>query len=99
MTELTRCELIDMICPTSATYDCCTDNDENCNCSDCCGLLNYLLDSYDIGVRARVIDEFVKAIEKHQTRQDNYLNPPYVEMGLDMTDVLKVAEQLKGSVK
>ena len=46
-------------------------------------------------IRADVIDEFVKAIEKHQTRQDSYLDPPYVEMGLDMTDVLEVAEKLK----
>lgn len=45
--------------------------------------------------RADAIEEFVKAIEKHQTRQDSYLDPPYVEMGLDMTDVLEVAEQLK----
>ena len=46
-------------------------------------------------IRADAIDEFVKAIEKHQTRQDSYLDPPYVEMGLDMTDVLEVAEKLK----
>lgn len=45
--------------------------------------------------RVDMIDEFVKAIEKHQTRQDSYFNQPYVEMGLDMTDVLEVAEQLK----
>ena len=46
-------------------------------------------------IRADAIDEFVKAIEEHQTRQDSYLDPPYVEMGLDMTDVLEVAEKLK----
>ena len=46
-------------------------------------------------IRADAIEEFVKAIEKHQTRQDSYLDPPYVEMGLDMTDVLEVAEKLK----
>lgn len=46
-------------------------------------------------IRAEAIDDFVKAIEKHQTRQDSYLDPPYVEMGLDMTDVLEVAKQLK----
>ena len=45
--------------------------------------------------REDAIDEFVKAIEEHQTRQDSYLDPPYVEMGLDMTDVLEVAEKLK----
>lgn len=45
--------------------------------------------------RADAIDEFVKAIEKHQTRQDSYLDPPYMEMGLDMTDVLEISEQLK----
>ena len=46
-------------------------------------------------IRADAIEEFVKAIEKHQTRQDSYLDPPYVEMGLDMTDVLEVSEKLK----
>ena len=56
--------------------------------------IEMLLDLYQQG-RADAIDEFVKAIEKHQTRQDSYLEPPYVEMGLDMTDVLEVAEQLK----
>lgn len=57
----------------------------------------YLLgksDGYKQG-RADAINEFVKAIEKHQTRQDSYLDAPYVEMGLDMTDVIEVAEQLK----
>lgn len=46
-------------------------------------------------IRAETIDEFLKAIEKHQTRQDSYLEPPYIEMGLDMTDVLEVARELK----
>lgn len=46
-------------------------------------------------IRVDAIEEFVKAIEKHQTRQDSYLDPPYVEMGLDMIDVLEVAEKLK----
>ena len=56
--------------------------------------IEMLLDLYQQG-RADAIEEFVKAIEKHQTRQDSYLDPPYVEMGLDMTDVLEVAEKLK----
>ena len=56
--------------------------------------LEMLLELYQQG-RADAIEEFVKAIEKHQTRQDSYLDPPYVEMGLDMTDVLEVAEKLK----
>ena len=56
--------------------------------------IEMLLDLYQQG-RADAIDEFVKAIEKHQTRQDSYLDPPYVEMGLDMTDILEVAEKLK----
>ena len=50
-------------------------------------------------IRQDAIEEFVKAIEKHQTRQDSYLNPPYVEMGLDMTDVLEVSEKLKEQKK
>ena len=50
-------------------------------------------------IRADAIEEFVKAIEKHQTRQDSYLDPPYVEMGLDMADVLEVAEKLKEQKK
>ena len=56
--------------------------------------IEMLLDLYQQG-RADAIEEFVKAIEEHQTRQDSYLDPPYVEMGLDMTDVLEVAEKLK----
>ena len=56
--------------------------------------IEMLLDLYQQG-RVDAIDEFVKAIEKHQTRQDSYLEPPYVEMGLDMADVLEVAEKLK----
>lgn len=44
---------------------------------------------------AKMIDEFVKAIEKHQTRKESYFGPFYMEMSLDMTDVLEVAEQLK----
>ena len=56
--------------------------------------IEMLLDLYQQG-RTDAIEEFVKAIEKHQTRQDSYLDPPYVEMGLDMTDVLEVAEKLK----
>ena len=55
----------------------------------------YVPDEVVKQIRSDVIDEFVKAIEKHQTRQDSYLDPPYVEMGLDMTDVLEVAEKLK----
>lgn len=57
--------------------------------------LNQKLDGHDARPRVAVIDEFVEAIEKHQTRQDSYFSPPYVEMGLDTTDVLEVAEQLK----
>ena len=55
----------------------------------------YVPDEVVKQIRADAIDEFVKAIEKHQTRQDSYLDPPYVEMGLDMTDVFDVAEQLE----
>ena len=56
--------------------------------------IEMLIDLYQQG-REDAIEEFVKAIEEHQTRQDSYLDPPYVEMGLDMTDVLEVAEKLK----
>ena len=55
----------------------------------------YVPDEVVRQIRADAIDEFVKAIEKHQTRQDSYLDPPYVEMGLDMTDVFDVAAQLE----
>ena len=47
-------------------------------------------------IRNKAIDEFVRAIEKNQTIQDSYLSPPYFEMSVDMTDILKIAEQLKG---
>ena len=67
----------------------------NEHCMDSIEFCEYSLREHDKQIRAEVIDEFVKAIEKHQTRQDSYLDPPYVEMGLDMTDVLEVAEQLK----
>ena len=59
----------------------------------------YVPDEVVKQIRADAIDEFVKAIEEHQTRQDSYLDPPYVEMGLDMTDVLEVAEKLKEQEK
>ena len=62
---------------------------------DCDSCLEDKIKEHDKQIRADAIDEFVKAIEKHQTRQDSYLDPPYVEMGLDMTDVLEVAEKLK----
>ena len=62
---------------------------------DCDSCLEDKIKEHDKQIRADAIEEFVKAIEKHQTRQDSYLDPPYVEMGLDMTDVLEVAEKLK----
>ena len=62
---------------------------------DCDSCLEDKIKEHDKQIRADAIDEFVKAIEEHQTRQDSYLDPPYVEMGLDMTDVLEVAEKLK----
>ena len=68
-------------------------NDHNiCQATKEC--IEMLIDLYQQG-RVDAIDEFVKAIEEHQTRQDSYLDPPYVEMGLDMADVLEVAEKLK----
>ena len=62
---------------------------------DCDSCLEDKIKEHDKQIRADAIGEFVKAIEKHQLRQDSYLEPPYVEMGLDMTDVLEVAEKLK----
>ena len=91
---MTRDILLNNLCPTDTTFDC-WNGDEICNCDDCNRVLNKWLDEYDKQIRADAIEEFVKAIEKHQTRQDRYLDPPYVEMGLDMTDVLEVAEKLK----
>lgn len=64
-------------------------------CPNCGNEISIELVEHNEQIRAEVIEEFVKAIEKHQTRQDSYLDPPYVEIGLDMTDVLEVAEQLK----
>ena len=51
MNELTRAELVEMICPTSATYDCCQGNCSS-NCDECDDLMNYLLDRYDKTIRA-----------------------------------------------
>ena len=45
--------------------------------------------------KADAIEEFVKSIEKNQTMQDNYFDAPRFEMSVDMTDILKIAEQLK----
>ena len=95
---MTRDELLNSICPMSRVYDCCiADGDYDCN--NCKRLTKEWFDKYDKQIRTDAIDEFVKAIEKHQTRQDSYLDPPYVEMGLDMTDVLEVAEKLKEQKK
>ena len=88
---MTRKLLLTQICPIEFTTDACV----LVGCEYCNEKLNELLDEYDKQIRADAIEEFVKAIEKHQTRQDSYLDPPYVEMGLDMTDVLEVAEKLK----
>ena len=87
---MTRKQLLNLICPSDRKHDC-----EDFHCVDCNLLLIKWLDEYNKQIRADVIEEFVKAIEEHQTRQDSYLDPPYVEMGLDMTDVLEVAEKLK----
>lgn len=50
MNELTRAELIEMICPADTTYDC---NQGNCSssCDKCEDILNYLIDRYDAKVR------------------------------------------------
>ena len=82
----------------SSLRGCNYDNAEIFECDkylDCESCLEDKIKEHDKKIRADTIEEFVKAIEKHQTRQDSYLDPPYVEMGLDMTDVLEVAEQLK----
>ena len=91
---MNRDELLNSICPMSRVYDCCI-ADGDYDCDNCKRLTKEWFDEYDKQIRTDVIEEFVKAIEKHQTRQDSYLDPPYVEMGLDMTDVLEVAEKLK----
>lgn len=94
MNELSREELLEKICPTDATNDCCQGNC-SCSCDKCDDVLNYLLDRYDAKVKADAIQEFVKSIEKNQTMQDNYFDAPRFEMSVDMTDILKIAEQLK----
>ena len=90
---MTRELLLEKICPAGCIHDCVIYG--SCDCDYCQAKLNELLDEYDKQIRADAIEEFVKAIENHQTRQDSYLDPPYVEMGLDMTDILEVAEKLK----
>ena len=91
---MNRNDLLNSICPMSRVYDCLI-ADGDYDCDKCKRLTKEWFDEYDKQIRTDVIEEFVKAIEKHQTRQDSYLDPPYVEMGLDMTDVLEVAEKLK----
>ena len=65
---LTRAELLEMICPTSATYECCQ-GDCSTSCDKCEGVMNYLLDRYDQTIRAdereKAIDEFVEYVKQY----------------------------------
>lgn len=45
--------------------------------------------------RAKVIDEFVKRIEKNQTHHNSCTSPIEFDMSVDMTDILAIAEQMK----
>lgn len=70
------------------------EHDGKITSEECAALLNKL-EGHDAKVKADAIDEFVKSIEKNQTMQDNYFDAPRFEMSVDMTDILKIAEQLK----
>lgn len=41
------------------------------------------------------IEALIRAIEKRQTRQDDYLSPPYIDMSVDLADILEIAEEVK----
>lgn len=56
-----RDKLLNRICPTDRTYDCCN-GDDKYNCDDCKQLMNKWLDEYDNQIRADVIDEFAKKL-------------------------------------
>lgn len=45
--------------------------------------------------RKDAIDEFVQRIEKNQTHHDSYSAPIEFDMGVDMADILEIAEQMK----
>lgn len=57
----------------------------------CCGG-----NSCEMDVRNKTIKEFVKRIERNQTHHDGYTSPIEFDMSVDMTDILKIAEQMKG---
>ena len=87
LTEMTRDKLLFSICPMDMKYDCCN-ADSNLNCDYCNRLLNKWLDEYDKQIRAKAIDDFVKACE------DNQLFPMYGGY-VYMTDIKEIAEKLK----
>jgi len=59
MSGLTREELLDNICPSKAIYECKANS-----CSGCHKMLNRCLDEYDVNIRNKVIDEFVKLLKE-----------------------------------
>lgn len=85
----------------AVNYHCNDIHGETCvdTCTTCERYLRDDLDELEKEIRAderaKVIEEFVKAIEKNQTRHDSYSAPIEFDMSVDMTDILKIAEQLK----
>lgn len=47
-----------------------------------------------VQIKVDAVKEFIKALEKNQTHQDNYLDPPRFEMSVDFEDIQKIAGQL-----
>lgn len=68
MNKLSREELLEKICPTDATNDCCQGNCSY-SCDKCDDVLNYLLDRYDSKVRADAIEEFISEIDLDKPMQ------------------------------
>ena len=86
-TEMSRDTLLYKICPWDRINGCCNGT-RDYQCYDCVQLMNKWLDEYDKQIRAKAIDDFVKACE------DNQLFPMYGGY-VYMTDIKEIAEKLK----
>ena len=90
-TEMSRDTLLYKICPWDRINGCCNGT-RDYQCYDCAQLVGKWLDEYDKQIRAKAIDDFVKACENNQ------LFPMYGGY-VYMTDIKEIAEKLKAGVK
>ena len=102
---MNRDKLLNRICPTDRTYDCCN-GDDKYNCNDCKRIMSKWLDEYDNQIRADAIDEAKNKIVRHLNDyalqeapiyQDDMANqrPVYLAIKNCIDGVIEVAERLK----